>query len=555
MFKNIKSIIGLTAEINRDIADIDYDYPAITLANYKNEKLFRDINFLADNNELFRVYTQTGKYYLDEFLINTIADDKELRARQTLFCNDKGALSQGDLIYLRENEYILYWFRDHLRDNTLYSHIYLPKWLKRCNNNRSIYAINFYKSYISPILTIINPLLYLGVIYIVIRMKFNITLPFSWLLSLIYNAYFKINLADIMNLKNKTAIITLVWSIFSLIMFIMGIVQAFYYSRLCNNIRATISDRIDRLCRIIYIISGDNINSELNRVRNLPVGFMGECDKLALFYKILHGEYKDIIINSISELGKLDRDQAIIAGITRLGLVPCNYINADKPEITAKGLYHPLLKFPVKNDVSAGNQLITGPNAAGKSTYLKGILYNIILAQTVGYVAADNMNITLFDNILSHINNEDEINTASLFQNELNKILNIVDIADKSQGKTAIFIDELFNSTNMIEGSSAYIAIAEKLAEMQGVQVYLTTHFSNMARLNESLYKRIRYDAVIARNVEGVVTDISFQYKIADGLSQQYIALELLKKKMGEKYADIFDCAISYKNELISSAK
>jgi hypothetical protein len=73
-----------------------------------------------------------------------------------------------------------------------------------------------------------------------------------------------------------------------------------------------------------------------------------------------------------------------------------------------------------------------------------------------------------------------------------------------------------------------------------------------MRRLSEDLYKRIRCDAVIAQNVEGIVTDISFQYKIGEGISQQYIALELLKKKMGEKYADIFDRAITYKNGLLS---
>ena len=131
-----------------------------------------------------------------------------------------------------------------------------------------------------------------------------------------------------------------------------------------------------------------------------------------------------------------------------------------------KDLYHPSLINPIKNSIKIKNNItITGPNAAGKSTFIKAVTTNIILSQALGISSSKKAIITPFEYIKTHLNIPDTLNKESLFEAEMNKCKSIIDnISDK---KSFIVLDELFSYTNYKEGLSGSCAILNRLNIVQ----------------------------------------------------------------------------------------
>lgn len=208
----------------------------------------------------------------------------------------------------------------------------------------------------------------------------------------------------------------------------------------------------------------------------------------------------------------------------------------NKPGLIAKDTWHPALtgKPKVFNEVWMDtNIILTGPNQGGKSTFIKSILLNIWLSQTISVTNAREFKLTPFGLINSYIKLVDTVGKESLFEAEMNRMKEFFDSLDKLEGKHSfVVIDEIFTSTNYEEGLSASIATAEEMLKYPNNLSILTTHYPQLTRINtsssgagESAFKN--YQVMIHRGADG----IKFLYKIVPGVSNERIALELLAKK------------------------
>lgn len=188
----------------------------------------------------------------------------------------------------------------------------------------------------------------------------------------------------------------------------------------------------------------------------------------------------------------------------------------------AKGLYHPLLQNPVKNDVGVKkSMLITGSNASGKSTFLKTLALNAILAQSIHTVCADSY---IADNfrIYSSLTLRDNIfDGESYYMAEIKSIKRIMD-AYKTEGAPVLaFVDEVLRGTNTIERISASSVILHQLAGGNGF-CFAATHDLELTEILKNYYENVHFEESIENN------DIVFPYRLQKGKATTRNAIALL---------------------------
>jgi len=234
---------------------------------------------------------------------------------------------------------------------------------------------------------------------------------------------------------------------------------------------------------------------------------------------------KTRILDALYAFAALPKDKYVYTEFVR---------DAQYPLCIMKDVKHPVLSNPVGNNVSinrdAPQMIITGPNAGGKSTMVKTILINILLSQTIGMAYCRHMTLVPYHCIHTQMNIPDEKGHASLFEAEMHRCKEKLDILQRlSEHHKALFVmDEIFNSTNYVEGVSGAYAIIKRLGTTpsRNTTVIFTTHYGYLTSL-ETMHPRcfINY----RMNVQ-TSPDFLFPYKLEKGISQQYIALELLKR-------------------------
>jgi DNA mismatch repair protein MutS len=153
-----------------------------------------------------------------------------------------------------------------------------------------------------------------------------------------------------------------------------------------------------------------------------------------------------------------------------------------------KGLWYPGIssQSAVTNDWSFTdedrNAILTGPNAGGKSTLMKAVLVATLLAQTIGITSCkEGMELKPFGAIASHINVTDSQKRGeSLFQAEMQRIKGCVDLlqsAEKRDLTALVVIDEIFSSTNPVEGVAGAYATARRIGTFKCALSIISTHY------------------------------------------------------------------------------
>jgi DNA mismatch repair ATPase MutS len=154
----------------------------------------------------------------------------------------------------------------------------------------------------------------------------------------------------------------------------------------------------------------------------------------------------------------------------------------SKSKFSFKNLYHPLLRFqnPVKNSLrlTKTNMILSGPNASGKTTLIKSMMVNLILAQQIGMGFYDKAQIIPHDFIHCYINIPDTSDRDSLFQAEARRCKEIITTIDKNkQAKHLCVFDELFSGTNPYEAVASATGYLRYLNSRANVRYMLTTHY------------------------------------------------------------------------------
>jgi DNA mismatch repair protein MutS len=223
---------------------------------------------------------------------------------------------------------------------------------------------------------------------------------------------------------------------------------------------------------------------------------------------------------------------------------------------------NPILKSDqVANPVNLNkNIIVTGPNAGGKTTYVKTILANVILGHTIGITYSLRSQMILYDTINSFMRVSDILGTRSYFEAEaeycLNMIKKAVDIST-TQKRGLFLMYEPMHSTPPTEGMATAYAVIEYLSKLNGITLIITTHFHKLVKLEELYPDKFINLSVDAIAVKEKATDTDntntknryiFPYKIKRGYSYLCIAIELLDIK--EFPSIIIDNAIKMKNKI-----
>ncbi|MDT8715514.1 MutS family DNA mismatch repair protein [Clostridium sp. 19966] len=194
----------------------------------------------------------------------------------------------------------------------------------------------------------------------------------------------------------------------------------------------------------------------------------------------------------------------------------------DNANINIEGLSHPLLEEAVPNDICIkGGIIITGSNMSGKSTFLRAVGVNAILAQTIVMVMAKKYEAP-FLNIMTSISPQDDINEGkSYYLGEAEALLRIINNCNREY-TTLCIIDEIFRGTNPIERVAASTEIL-KYFMARNALVVVATHDLELTELLRDKYA-CYYFTEDVDNEEG----LKFDYKIRAGVSPTRNAIKLL---------------------------
>ncbi len=218
-----------------------------------------------------------------------------------------------------------------------------------------------------------------------------------------------------------------------------------------------------------------------------------------------------------------------------------------RPEVVDTGVLrihqgrHPVLdelleaRF-VPNDLELGSDdgradapslaLITGPNMAGKSTYIRTAALLTLLAHTGSFVPADRATIGLTDRVFTRIGADDALHAGqSTFMVEMTETARILNHAT---GRSLIILDEIGRGTSTLDGLSLAWAIAETVADGGGVRprTLFATHYHELTDLEERLPGRVTNLHVAVREFND---DIVFLHRILPGRTDQSYGIHVAK--------------------------
>lgn len=274
---------------------------------------------------------------------------------------------------------------------------------------------------------------------------------------------------------------------------------------------------------------------------------------IIVFHKLINFIKNNMstLIEAYETVGFLDSMIAISA--FRHKVLELQKENICKPDFGAQQLcyiaqdiYNPLLTRPVTNSINTVDSiLITGSNATGKSTFLRTIGLNAILAQTIYTVCAKSYSASFFT-IMSSMSLRDNIYRGeSYYMMEIKALKRILD-AINAEIPILCCIDEVLRGTNTIERIAASSKILESLAK-SNVLCLVASHDLELTYIVEDSYKNYHFQESV--DSYGVVCD----FKLYTGRSYTRNAINLLKF-MGYS-EDIIDDAKSRANTYISSGK
>lgn len=189
-----------------------------------------------------------------------------------------------------------------------------------------------------------------------------------------------------------------------------------------------------------------------------------------------------------------------------------------------EGIIHPLLKDPVPNSIEVGSRgvLVTGSNMAGKTTFLKAIGINVVLAQTINTCLARKYQSSFF-NVKTLIGRADNIiEGKSYYLDEVQAMLRIIKSSD-SDITCLCLLDEIFRGTNSLERSAASAEVLLYLARNNFI-IFATTHEYELIEIVSEVFTNYHFSEEI-EDERGV----SFDYQLLEGPSTEHNAIKLLR--------------------------
>lgn len=339
------------------------------------------------------------------------------------------------------------------------------------------------------------------------------------------------------------------------ILFIIGTVQSLDIAKNVRQLRATMLHRVHRIREFVA--------TNLEKVSAIPANVWKvfglddtntivsslPSDLTFLYLCITNGSFRDQLATFLKKIYILDSCQSIrscFANGVRGSVCMVKY-TAGPTRFWAMGHIR-LDASQVRNPCDVSNNLIiTGPNAGGKTTYVKALCANMLLSQTFGFAIAQKAVVQPVYAFGSFMRTTDVLGHVSLFEAEAKRCAELIQHAQRmsQQGLRALyFLDEPMNSTPPVEGACTTLAAVEYLGNLPGIRVVVTTHFHQITELGKQPnFKNLSMEAI--HNPDGT---FKFPYTIRKGASYQCIALELLRGSNIPN--ELITRAIKWKNKI-----
>ena len=196
-------------------------------------------------------------------------------------------------------------------------------------------------------------------------------------------------------------------------------------------------------------------------------------------------------------------------------------VNTRKAYLQAENVYHPMIDEPVKNSISVDRGvLLTGSNASGKSTFLKTVAINAVLAQTVYTCMADSYEGCYYQIYTSMALRDDLISQESYYIVEIKSLKRILDhVGDEIP--LLCFVDEVLRGTNTVERIAASSQILKSMAR-RNIMCFAATHDIELTSILESDYNNYHFQEEVKED------DILFNYRLYEGRATSRNAIKLL---------------------------
>ena len=325
-----------------------------------------------------------------------------------------------------------------------------------------------------------------------------------------------------------------------------------YYFEVTNSFKEMVPD---------YFIRKQTLaNAErytTSELKELEEIIMGAEDKLFSLEYSLFCEIRDSIGAEVLRIQKAAKAIAGIDVFASLSVVATrnNYVKPsinEKGEIHIKNGRHPVVELMLREDLFVANDtlldnqknrvsIITGPNMAGKSTYMRQTALIVLMAQLGSFVPADEADIGLCDRIFTRVGASDDLASGqSTFMVEMTEVANILRNATKD---SLIILDEIGRGTSTFDGLSIAWAVVEHISNTKilGAKTLFATHYHELTELEGTMSGVTNY--CIAVKEQG--DDIVFLRKIIKGGADKSYGIQVAK------LAGVPDTVIERAKELV----
>jgi DNA mismatch repair protein MutS len=251
-------------------------------------------------------------------------------------------------------------------------------------------------------------------------------------------------------------------------------------------------------------------------------------------YEALRGALA-LQVEPLQQLAEAAAALDVYAGLAHLARTRhyCRPEFTDTRELKLVDARHPVVeqlleeKF-VPNDANfpidgATLQLITGPNMAGKSTYIRQVALLTLMAQAGAYVPAKEATLGMVDRIFTRVGASDDLaGGQSTFMVEMTETANILLHATE---QSLVILDEIGRGTSTLDGLALAWAIAEYMADTAGCRTLFATHYHELTELAESSPKVVNYNVLVREWEDQVV----FMHRIVPGKADQSYGIHVAK--------------------------
>ncbi|MBO5112648.1 MAG: DNA mismatch repair protein MutS [Lachnospiraceae bacterium] len=277
------------------------------------------------------------------------------------------------------------------------------------------------------------------------------------------------------------------------------------------------------------------------RLKELEDMILNAEDKLYTLEYDMFCKVRDAVAMQIERIQKTAKAVAMLDVFASFSLVAerNHYV---RPSINEKGVIdikagrHPVVEQMIDGDMFISNDtyldnhkycvsIITGPNMAGKSTYMRQTALIVLMAQIGCYVPADSANISIVDRIFTRVGASDDLASGqSTFMVEMNEVANILRNATSN---SLLILDEIGRGTSTFDGLSIAWAVIEHISnkKLLGAKTLFATHYHELTELEGKMSNVNNYCIAVKEKGD----DIVFLRKIVKGGADRSYGIQVAK--------------------------